>query len=390
MPPAERKPSSVDSIDVLRGLVMLLLAVDHAREFFHHPAAAEIDPAGGSLALFFTRWITQFAAPVLVFLVGTSVFLSETRSQSRRELSRFLVTRGLSLIALELTWIHWAGWSFAIPWKEHSGLLIWALGWSMISLAALIHLPRWAIATVGIGIITLHNALDFLTPESFGAIGWLWKILHDGGEIALANGFQFNASFPILPWIGVIATGYTFGPVMQKAPDIRQHWLLRVGINLTVVFFLLRFTNLYGNATAWTSQPTGLRTLLSILDCTKLPPSLCHLLMTLGPAAILLAWLDLRKPEFLKPLLVIGRVPLFFYLLHLPIIHGLAIAVNLIRYNRADWLYGSEPAAPPPDAGFDLDAVYLAWAVSIIILYPACQWFADLKHRRNDPWLRHL
>lgn len=390
MPPAERKPSRVDSIDVLLGLVMLLLALDHTREFFHHAASAETDPANGSLALFFTRWITHLAAPVLVFLAGTSAFLSGTRGQSKRQLSRFLVTRGLLLIALELTWVHWAGWSFTIPWKEHSGLLIWALGWSMIALAALIHLPRWASASVGISIITLHNTLDFLTPESFGALGWLWQILHDGGDIALANGFRFNAGYPILPWIGVIATGYAFGPVMQKSPDVRQPWLLRVGINLTVVFFLLRFTNLYGDAAAWTSQPTGLRTLLSMLDCTNLPPSLCHLLMTLGPTAILLAWLDLKNPEFLKPLLVIGRVPLFFYLLHLPLIHGLAIAVNLLRYNRADWLYGSEPAPPPPDAGFELPFVYLAWIAALIILFPACQWLANVKHGRKNKWLSYL
>jgi len=393
MPPVETKSSRVDSIDVLRGFVMVLMALDHTRDFFHNAVYQEVQPLNatdGSIALFFTRWITHFCAPVFVFLAGTGAFLSGTRGKSKRELSWFLVTRGLWLIALELTWVHWAGWSFAINLKEHWGLVIWVIGWSMIALAALIHLPQWAVATAGIAIIVLHNALDFLTPESFGSLGWLWQIIHEGGDIELANGFKFGAGYPILPWIGVMATGYAFGSVMQKAPDIRQHWLLRVGINLVVVFVLLRFTNLYGDAKAWSSQPTGFRTLLSMLDCTKYPPSLCYLLMTLGPAAMILAWLDLKKPDFLKPLLVIGRVPLFYYLLHLPLIHGLAIAVNLIRFDRADWLYGIEPAQPPPDAGFDLAVVYLAWAAVIIILYPACQWFADLKRRRKDPWLSYF
>lgn len=372
---------------------MLLMALGHTRDFFHNAVYQEVDPlnaTGGSIALFFTRWVTHFCAPVFVFLAGTSAFLSGARGKSRRELSRLLVTRGLWLIALELTWVHWAGWSFAIHLKAHAGLVIWAIGWSMLALAALIHLPIWAVASTGIGIIVLHNALDFLTPESFGALGWLWQILHEGGDIELGKGFKFSAGYPILPWIGVMAAGYAFGPVMQKAPALRQRWLLRAGSNLVVVFFLLRFTNLYGDAQAWTSQPTGFRTLLAMLDCTRHPPSLCHLLMTLGPAAMFLAWLDLKKPEFFKPLLVLGRVPLFYYLLHLPLIHGLAVAVNLIRYNRADWLYGSEPARPPPDAGFDLAVVYLAWGVVLLFLLPACHWFADLKRRRNDPWCRYL
>lgn len=373
--------------------MMALMALEHTRHFFHDVDCQNVelpDITNGSIALFLTRWITHFCAPVFVFLAGAGAFLSKLRGKSNADLSRFLITRGIWLIILELTWIHWAGWSFAINPKEHWGLVIWTIGWSMIALAALIHMPVWAIAGTGIGIITLHNALDQLTPETFGALGWLWRVLHEGGDIELANGFKFGAGHPILPWIGVMAAGYAFGTVMLKEPAIRQHWLLRVGINLTVAFFLLRFTNLYGDAKAWTSQPTGFRTLLSMLDCTKYPPSLCHLLMALGPAALLLAWLDRRKPEFLNPLLVIGRVPLFFYLLHLPLIHGLSVAVNLIRFNRADWLYGVTPAKPPPDAGFDLPFVCLAWLVVIVLLYPACHWFADLKQRRKDAWLSYL
>lgn len=387
------KPSRLDSIDLLRGLVMALMTLDHTRHFFHSAGYPEIDPphvTDDGIALFLTRWITCFCAPVFVFLAGTGAFLSRTRGKSNKELSHFLVTRGLWLIVLELTWIPRAGWSFALHPEEQGGLAIWAIGWSMIALAALIHLPTWAIAVTGTGIITLHNALDPLTPETFGTLGWLWRILHEGGDIELANGFKFSARHPVLPWIGVMAIGYAFGAVMQKEPPVRQRWLLRVGINLVVIFFLLRFTNLYGDAREWTSQPTGFRTVLSMLDCTRHPPSLCCLLMTLGPAALALAWLDRRKSDFLKPLLVIGRVPLFYYLLHLPLIHGLAVAVNLIRFDRADWLYGNHPAKPPPDAGFDLPHVYLAWFAVLVLLYPACHWFADLKRRRKSKWLSYL
>lgn len=392
MPSAAPKSSRLDAIDLLRGLVMLLMALAHTRGFFHGGAYQEsgsLNANDGSIPLFFTRWIAHFCAPVFVFLAGTGAFLSTTRDNSKRDLSTFLLTRGVWLIALELTWVQWAGWSFAFNPQEHAGLALWAIGSSMIALAALVHLPQWAIATVGISILTLHNALDPLTPEHFGSLGWLWRILHEGGDWTW-NGIKFTAGYPILPWIGVMATGYSFGIVLLKEPASRQRWLLRVGLNLLVVFFLLRFSNLYGDAKLWTSQPTAFRTLLSMLDCTTQPPALCHLLLTLGAAAIFLARLDCKTPEFLKPLLVFGRVPLFFYLLHLPLIHGLAVAVNVIRFDRADWLYGSPPAQPPPDAGFNLPFVCLMWMTTIIILYPACQWFANLKQRRNDKWLRYL
>ena len=392
MQSASPKSPRLDSIDLLRGLVIMLMALDHTRGFFHsgaYPEAGPLNVTDGSIPLFFTRWIAHLCAPVFVFLAGTGAFLSTTRGKSKRDLSTFLLTRGLWLIVLELTWVHWAGWSFAINLHEQWGLVIWAIGWSMIALAALVHLPIWTIATVGISIITLHNALDPLTPEQFGSLGWLWRVLHEGGDWT-SHGIKFSAGYPILPWIGVMATGYSFGAVMLKEPAQRQRWLMRVGLNLVVVFFLLRFINLYGDTKLWSSQPTGFRTVLSMLDCTKHPPSLCYLLMTLGPAAIVLALFDLKTPEFLKPLLVFGRVPLFFYLLHLPLIHGLAVAVNLIRFDRADWLHGTNPAQPPPDAGFDLSFVYLMWMVVIIILYPACQWFTDIKRRRRDKWLSYL
>ena len=411
-------PSRLDSVDLLRGLVMVLMALDHTRDFFHKGALQGIDPLDlttTTIPLFFTRWITHFCAPVFVFLAGTGAFLSTTRGKSKRDLSWFLFTRGLWLVLLELTWIGWAGWNFGINLHEHSGLVIWAIGWSMVVLAALVHLPNWAITTFGVATIALHNAFDGVKPESFGPFAWLWQILHAGDKFQIVPGVTFGAGYPLIPWIGVMAVGYGFGTILLREAAARQRWLFRVGINMTVVFFLLRFSNLYGDAKHWSSQDTGFRTLLSMLDCTKYPPSLCYLLMTLGPAAIVLALLDrlvgtpsppapggegqggegrpasgYAMPILLNPILVFGRAPLFYYLIHLPLIHGLSVALSFLHFNRADWLYGATPAKPPPDAGFDLWVVYLAWISVVVLLYPACQWFADLKRRRHDAWLSYL
>jgi len=409
---ATKSSSRLDSVDLLRGLVMVLMALDHTRDFFHTGPFDDgfvLNPSKTTIPLYFTRWITHFCAPVFVFLAGTGAFLSTTRGKLKRDLSWFLLTRGLWLVLLELTWVRWAGWSFAIDLHQHWGNVIWAIGWSMVALAALIHLPIWAVTTFGLVIIAGHNALDPLRPRDFGPLAWLWRILHEGGSFEIASGLRLGAGYPLLPWIGVMAAGYGFGTVMLREPAQRQRWLLRVGLNLVVVFFLLRFSDLYGDAKSWKSQPTGFLTLLSMLDCTKYPPSLCYLLMTLGPSAIILALLDRavqpgsppaaggegrgeegRLASLLRPILVFGRVPLFYYLLHLPLIHGLAVAVNAIRFGHANWLYGTAPAKPPPDAGFDLPIVYLAWIIVVILLYPACQWFADLKRRRRDAWLSYL
>jgi uncharacterized membrane protein len=411
MSAATKTTSRLDSVDLLRGVVMVLMALDHTRDFFHTGPFDDgtiLNPSKTTVLLYFTRWITHFCAPVFIFLAGTGAFLSTTRGKSKRDLSWFLFTRGLWLVLLELTWIRWAGWNFGINLHEHWGIVIWAIGWSMVVLAALVHLPNWAITTFGIAMIALHNAFDSVKPESFGPLAWLWRILHAGGQFQITSDIRFGAGYPLIPWIGVMAAGYGFGTILLREPAARQRWLFRVGLNMIVVFFLLRFSDLYGDAKHWSSQSTGFLTLLSMLDCTKYPPSLCYLLMTLGPAAIVLALLDraVQPPSppaaggegrgeegiaiLLRPILVFGRVPLFYYLIHLPLIHGLAVAVNLIRFGHADWLYGSMPAKPPPDAGFNLLVVYLAWIIVVFLLYPACQWFADLKRRRRDAWLSYL
>lgn len=390
---AEPTPVRIESIDMLRGIAILLMTLDHTRYFFYRVVEDDNIPlatASGGIALFFTRWSAHLCMPLFVLLAGTAAFLHGAKCRAKLELSSFLILRGLALLLLDLTWMQWAGWSFDINLHEHAGMALWAIGWSMIVLAALVHLPHWAILTFGGMLVAGHNTLDTVTAGHGGAIDWLWRILHAGGTCEIAPGLLFRAHYPILPWMGLMAVGYTFGSVMLKESSTRRHWLQRLGINLAVIFFLLRFSNLYGDARPWTSQPTGFRTVLSMLDCTESPPSLCYLLMTIAPTALLLSWLDRARGEFLQPLCVLGRVPLFYCLLHLPLIHGLAVAVNLIRFDRADWLYGSSGARPPPDAGFSLPIVYLASAIAVAFLYPACQWFADFKQRRNNRWLRFL
>ncbi len=385
--------SRLDSVDLLRGLVMVVMALDHTRDFFHTGAFQGWDPLDltrTTLALYFTRWITHFCAPVFVFLAGTGAFLSTIRGKTTRELSWFLFTRGLWLVLLELTWIRWLGWTFTINLHEEWFLVIWAIGWSMVVLAGLVHLPTWGVTTFGLVMIAGHNLLDGVPLESWGQWGWLWRVLHFGGKFEVAAGYTFGVGYPLIPWIGVMAAGYGFGIILLREPAERRRWLLRLGIGTTLAFALLRYSNLYGNPKPWSPQNDAWHTLMSFLDCHKYPPSLCYLLMTLGPALILLALLDRGTPALLKPILVFGRVPLFYYLLHLPLIHALSVVAHFIRLGRADWLYGSMPAIPPTDAGFDLPVVYVAWLTVVLMLYPACRWFANLKRTRTDAWLSYL
>jgi uncharacterized membrane protein len=287
--------------------------------------------------------------------------------------------------------VNWFGWSFAIDLHNNWALVIWALGWSMVVLAGLIHLPLWAVTTFGIAMIFGHNALDGIKPENLGAWAGLWNVLHVRGTFQLTPSFSFFVLYPLIPWVGVMAAGYGLGAVYQQPPDVRQRWLFRLGLGATIAFVLLRLSNVYGNLTPWTHQPRPLFTFLSFLDCTKYPPSLCYLLMTLGPGLIVLSLLERRVPNALRPFLVFGRVPFFYYMLHIPLIHGLAVFANLVRFGSAGFSFDPSAPPPPPDAGFSLLIVYLVWLSVVLALYPACRWFAELKHRRRDlAWLSYF
>lgn len=387
------RPARLASVDALRGLVMVLMALDHVRDFFSHTRFDPLDLSRTTTALFFTRWITHFCAPVFVFLAGAAAFLALAGGKPRGELARFLLVRGLWLILLELTVVH-VGWFFTL---DHSfGMLqvIWALGWSMIALAGLVFLPPRVVLLIGLALIAGHNLLDGIRPAHWGEWDWLWMLLHEQGLLQPAPGITFLVVYPLLPWVGVMAAGFGFGELLRWEPRRRTRWLLTLGAGMVALFILLRATNLYGDPFPWRGQESTLLTLLSFLNCTKYPPSLLYLLMTLGPALLALALLERGRGPLLRPLILFGRVPLFYYLVHLPLIHALAVGVAYVRHGRAGWLFdtgifgGSN--GRPPDDGFTLPGVYLAWALVILLLFPLCAWFAAVKARHRGGWLSYL
>lgn len=382
------------SIDLVRGLVMVLMALDHTRDFFSQANFDPLDLQQTSPALFFTRWITHLCAPLFIFLSGTSTYLSLSRSGDPAGQARLLLMRGALLILLDLTFVRWAGWNFSLDFDRVRIGVLWAIGWSMIFLSVLIRLRVQAIGLIGLLMILGHNLLDGLRPEHFGGAGWFWQILHAGGGFEWGTGRRVAASYPLIPWLGVMAIGFAYGPVFQLESARRRLTLLREGWALIVVFILLRLGNLYGDAAAWSAQSSDIYTLMSFLKCTKYPPSLHYLLMTLGPGLILLAILDRPTPGWLKPANVFGQVPLFFYLLHLPLIHALATLADLGRYGHAEWQFGwpfvTPRPAEPQDHGFGLLIVYLSTAFVVACLYPLCRWFAGLKRTSRELWVRLL
>jgi uncharacterized membrane protein len=383
----------LDSVDALRGAVMALMALDHARDFFHSGAlhgVNPLDPATTTPALFFTRWITHFCAPVFVLLAGAGAYLSMARGRTKAELSRFLLTRGAWLIVLEMTFVQWAGWAWRIDLKVHFALVLWAIGWSMIGLAGLVHLPlRW-VAVIGAILCAGHNALDGVKAADLGAFGPLWVVLHEGGEVALGGGHRLLAGYPLVPWVGVIAIGYALGSWLILPPSERRRRLVFSGTGMIVAFLALRASGAYGDPNPWRPDESALGTGYRFLSCAKYPPSLCYLLMTLGPALLLVAWWDIRRPAWTAPLVTFGREPMFFYLLHLPLLHSLSLVVSIILWGQATWLFGFPGENAPSHVGTDLTGVYLAWVLSLALLLSICRSFRNLKQRLKSPLLNYL
>jgi uncharacterized membrane protein len=379
----------IESIDVVRGVIMILMALDHTRDFFGNSGLNPTDPATTTIPLFFTRWVTHFCAPVFFLLTGTGAYLS-LRKKSKRELSRFLFTRGLWLIFLELTVTRCLGWQFNFDYHVTLLLVLWALGWAMIVLSGLVYMPASVVTTFGVVMIACHNLFDSVDSSSP-----LWSILHSPNFIVNHPGRIVFVTYCLIPWVGVTAAGYGLGQIYSWPSARRKSVLLPVGVGLTTAFIILRATNVYGNPFPWSSQKSAAYTVLSFLNTTKYPPSLLYLLMTLGPAILFLWAVDAETPRWLRPALTIGKVPMFYYLLHIPLIHGLAVAVCYARYGQAHWMFesptlGDFPITPPPGWGYSLPIVYLVWAVVVLTLYPLCRWFAGLKQRRSDNWLSYF
>lgn len=372
-PPAAASPRSatrIESIDGLRGLVMLLMLVDHAREFFFygHQVGDPMDLATTSPALFFTRLAAHLCAPVFVALTGLSAWLYGA-GRSPGGAAGFLVKRGLFLVALELTVISVA-WTFAFPPPTLFLQVIWAIGVSMIALAALVRLPCAAILAIGFAIVAGHNLLD---PVAFapGEPGHAaWAVLHDRGFVELGEGFRLRTSYPVLPWIGVIALGYGAGPWFAGSIDggVRRRRLAWLGAGMLVAFVVVRALNGYGEPVAWTVGATPLLTAMSFLNLTKYPPSLDFLLMTLGIGALILAWWEGRRGG---PLAVLGGAPLFFYVVHLYVLHLLALASGGGDVPSVAWIWAIAAAVTPP-------------------LWLATRWFAGVKRRSESWWMRYL
>ena len=380
----------VESVDVLRGIVMVIMALDHVRDFVGPGVPGHgIDVEKLGAPLFLTRWITHFCAPVFVLLAGTGAFLQSARGKGRGELSRFLLTRGLWLVLLELTVVRF-GWTFDPGYHMTPLQVIWAIGWSMVVLAGLVHLPVRAVGAIGIAIIGLHNLLDGIAPERFGALAPLWSILHVPGALQLGPGRMAWIAYPLMPWIGVMAAGYALGAFLGDDPARRKKRLFALGGALTLAFIALRAVNLYGDPEPWSRQSSALYTALSFLSCTKYPPSLLYLLMTIGPALLALGALEGRDFSGKRTMLLFGRVPLFYYLLHLPFAHVMGSLLYLAWYGVGALSWDTGPAANPPEP-FGLPVVYAVTLLLVLLLYPLCRWFGDLKRRRRDlGWLSYL
>ncbi|HEX7331113.1 MAG TPA: heparan-alpha-glucosaminide N-acetyltransferase domain-containing protein [Pyrinomonadaceae bacterium] len=403
--PKPVEPGRVDSIDLLRGVVMVIMMLDHTRDFVHNAALRFEDPsdlATTNLFLFFTRWITHFCAPVFVFLAGTSVYLQFARGKSKAQLSRFLVTRGLWLIVLEFTIVK-LGITFN-PDIRFLGFMqvIWVIGVSMIILAGLIHLPRIAIAAFGLLMIALHNLTDSIRVTSWRGPGTpvpalrekLWILLHQAFEGFPVFGPVVFVVYPLIPWIGVMAAGYVFGALYQFDAQRRRRWLLILGGVATLLFIIIRAINRYGDPSPWSQQDNVVFTALSFLNTAKYPPSLLFLLMTLGPAILFLALVD-SKPAtgpIQRFFVTFGRVPLFFYVLQWFTAHVIGILLHFAFGKPVSWFWRSplEFSPPPPGLGFNLAVVYLSWIIGVVLLYPLCKWFAGVKQRRRNWWLSYL
>jgi uncharacterized membrane protein len=379
----------LESIDVVRGVIMILMALDHTRDFFGNSGINPTNPATTTIPLFFTRWITHFCAPTFFLLTGTGAFLARRR-KSTSELSRFLFTRGLWLIFLELVVSRGLGWQFNLDYRVTILIVLWALGWAMIVLSGLVYLPPAAVAVFGVIMIATHNLFD-----SVQSTYWLWSILHVPGILVATPRFTVLVAYTLIPWVGVTACGYSLGRVYRWPADRRRVFLLRLGLGLTAAFLAVRAVNLYGDPLRWSMQRSAAFTVLSFLNTTKYPPSLLFLLMTLGPATLFLWAVDGATPRWLRPALIFGKVPMFYYLLHIPLIHLLALAFCYARYGQVHWMFespnlGSFPITPPPGWGYPLPIVYLMWMVVVVTLNPLCRWFAGVRQRRSDWWLSYL
>ncbi|HJS79518.1 MAG TPA: heparan-alpha-glucosaminide N-acetyltransferase domain-containing protein [Vitreimonas sp.] len=395
----------ITEIDMLRGLVIVLMALDHCRDYFHAGAFTfnPLDPEQTTPWLYVTRWITHLCAPTFVLLAGVSAYLQFAKGKTAPQLSMFLLTRGLWLIVLEFTVLSF-GWSFGFPYVLFLQV-IWAIGWSMIALAAFVWLPRMAVLCLGVAIVAGHNLLDPITPQMLGQFSLLWIFLHEGGPIFVGQQPIGLIAYPALPWFGIIALGYGMGAVFASEPAKRDRTLLLLGLAMLAAFVLLRWFMAYGDpqfaagpeavARDWREQASVGAALMVFFDVQKYPPSLQFTLATLGIIFALWPLLARLRGPVASVLNTFGAVPFFFYVLHIYLVHILAIAANAAagRPIAGQFNYMLNVFTQPQlfqGAGFTLPWVYLAWIAVLALLYPVCRYWQQLKARRRDWWLSYL
>ncbi len=371
---------------------MVIMALDHVRDYFHINAFADNYPENletTNIILFGTRFITHYCAPVFVFLAGTSAFLYG-QNKPKGQLSKFLISRGLWLIFVEIVINNFLWW-FDVNYGFIQLQVIWAIGVCMIVLGLIIYLPKRIILLLGLLIVFGHNALDGIVKEGDSLGSLLWYMMHQAQGFSFGQGHFLRFSYPVLPWIGVILLGYCFGEFYKKNASItlRKKWLLYIGISATVFFFVIRGLNFYGDLSPWAYQETTEKTIISFFNATKYPPSLAYILITLGPALLFLYFIETIKNAFTNFLLVFGRVPFFYYILHILVIHVGAIIGLLVT--GKDWklmILDNESFRPGAleGYGYSLFTVYLVWIAIVLLLYPICKKYMEYKANNKDKW----
>lgn len=375
------------SVDMLRGLVMIVMALDHMRDYTSYYHFSPEDLSQTTIPLFITRWVTHFCAPVFMFVAGVGTGLGEINGKSKKQLSHFLWTRGLWLVLLELTVVK-LGWTFNFTNHTIYLLVIWALGMSMITLAALIYIPKKWLLIFGLIMVFGHNLLDGVNPESFGSLSFLWKILHVQSSFFLGS-FEFLGYYPVIPWIGVMALGYVFADFYRMESKARQQKMMLLGIVVTLLFFIIRGVNIYGDMNPWSVQSTAGMTMVSFFNVTKYPPSLSYLLMTLGPSIILLAVFERIHGKLSDFLIVFGRVPMFFYIVHIYFIHAMAVILGLFQgYSFFDMSKDFEKL--PSEYGFGLPVTYILWILLTVVLYYLCRSYIKFKKGKTHPFFSYI
>ncbi|XMO86991.1 heparan-alpha-glucosaminide N-acetyltransferase domain-containing protein [Algibacter sp. AS12] len=384
------KTKRIESIDILRGLVMVIMALDHVRDYFHYGSffSDPMDLETTTPFLFFTRFITHYCAPVFIFLAGTSAFLYGAK-KTKNQLFKFLLTRGIWLVILALIVNNFL-WKFDVTYSFIILQVIWAIGLCMMLLAFAIYLPFKVILALGFILVIGHNLLDGITFTGTSTASILWYILHQR-QFLVINNTMFAIAYPILPWFGVISLGYCFGTLYKNSfsAELRKKYLLAIGTTAIVLFFIIRGINIYGDLVPWTVQDTYTKTVLAFFKVTKYPPSLAYILITIGPALIFLYLIENTKNKISDFFLVFGRVPLFYYFLHILVIHVLAIlGILLFGGNWQDMILTKEvfQNAKLIDYGYSLFVVYMVWVFVIALLYYPSKKYMIYKANNKDKW----